>query len=160
SVNIDEDNIAWFTNGNAIYKINLPAYHSEKPLIPLPSEEDTEEPTTNNEPQTPTNTDKKPTPKTDEDRPFAINSSPPKSSLRIYPNPASEYFTLLYALKKEEKISFQIRSLSNQLFVVIPPLDHPEGIHQTLFGHNLPTGVYIYSLKIGEDTYTGKIIKN
>ena len=77
----------------------------------------------------------------------------------IYPNPSEHHFVLSYSVYGDAVVSFELRTLSNQLVPIIAPEWHPDGVHERWFGENLPAGVYVYRLTIGQHTRTGKLIK-
>lgn len=82
-----------------------------------------------------------------------------KSLIETFPNPFKESFDLKYELPKTERVSI---SIYNSLGIQVYQQDlgiQDSGIHRTSINLSTqPQGIYYYSLNIGNECKSGKLI--
>jgi photosystem II stability/assembly factor-like uncharacterized protein len=80
-------------------------------------------------------------------------------SVQNYPNPFSYSITIEYHLKKESTITIQIFNANGQKVDESICKDQTKGNHKIQWNaEGLPAGIYLYSIKIGNQTTTGKVV--
>ena len=92
----------------------------------------------------------------------AIARSSQNSSLELtnYPNPFTSRTTISYALEEENNVSLTVYDLTGKEIVTLIDNELQEvGSHTIPFdGSNLGTGIYFYTLRIGDKVQTQKMI--
>jgi hypothetical protein len=82
------------------------------------------------------------------------------SDLNIFPNPISKDFSISFDLKEASDISSQLYSLDGRLQKELINQKMSEGnFHQQFDVSDLPSGIYLVQLNVGESSITRKIIK-
>ena len=80
---------------------------------------------------------------------------------QVYPNPFSDITTFKYSLKQESDVKLVIFNTTGQTIRTLINQKQSAGEHSSNFdGSALFQGIYIYSLKIGEQEQRGKIMLN
>lgn len=81
--------------------------------------------------------------------------------LQAFPNPFSDLITLGFTLDKPSKVKLDLFDLSGKLVKTRNLSQFPAGEHLvTLRGNELPEGVYILSLTVGNKKESVKLVKN
>jgi hypothetical protein len=89
-----------------------------------------------------------------------IVSSLPDPSQKAYPNPFYKSTTINYTVKEKSKVVLSIYTLQGQQVRMLVNETVEPGIHQATFSANeLPAGIYVYRLKIGNEIKVGKLVK-
>jgi hypothetical protein len=82
--------------------------------------------------------------------------------IQSYPNPAIDEVYISFKLQKKEKVSLTIYNPQGQL--IANPFENnlfdygKHVIHLPLEKYNLTKGVYFYSLSVGDQVFTNKLI--
>lgn len=76
-----------------------------------------------------------------------------------YPNPFNPVTTISYQLKEQGLVQLKVYNLLGQEIVTLVNEVKPAGIYEILFdSSNLPSGVYVYSLRVNNFIQTKKMI--
>lgn len=71
--------------------------------------------------------------------------------LQNYPNPFNPITTISYQIREQGLVQLKVYNLLGQEIVTLVNEEKPSGIYEALFdASNLPSGVYIYSLKVND----------
>ena len=91
----------------------------------------------------------------------SLSSTPVQSlaSLRNYPNPVHTETTFYYTLKEPSQVSLRIFNLNGQELETIESGFRQKGEHIIKWDTGeLPAGIYLYRLSVGEKSETRKLI--
>ncbi len=76
-----------------------------------------------------------------------------------YPNPFNPTTSIKYSLKKDGFVSLKVYDILGREVADLVNQNQKEGHHTVNFGaSNLPSGVYIYTIKAGEFTLSRKML--
>lgn len=81
-----------------------------------------------------------------------------------YPNPFNPTTTILYVLPKESFVELEVLNIRGQVVNILVKERQPAGTQQILWnatnsaGISLPSGIYFYSLKVGEHCLTKRML--
>lgn len=76
-----------------------------------------------------------------------------------YPNPFNPVTTISYQIKEQGLVQLKVYNLLGQEIVTLVNEEQPSGIYESLFdASNLPSGVYIYSLRVNDFVQNNKMI--
>ncbi len=79
----------------------------------------------------------------------------------VHPNPVVDQVDISFSLAHSANVEIEIHNVSGTLVSKISDTFYPEGEHQLRWNcEELPAGMYITKLTIGDKTYTSKIIKS
>jgi hypothetical protein len=84
--------------------------------------------------------------------------------LQNYPNPFNPTTTIEYQIAKTSRVSLEIFDLLGQKIKTLVQNNHPSGVYRVHWdgkdqnGNVIGSGVYLYQLKIGNETLTRKMI--
>ena len=78
--------------------------------------------------------------------------------LRCYPNPATDYVVFDYHLKQDQPVRIHIFDLQGKKLVEVLNKNQDSGKYQIIWYPQLPKGLYLYKIKTGSLTSTGKLI--
>lgn len=89
----------------------------------------------------------------------AVQISKDFALVGIYPNPLNPVATLSYSLPEGAFTSLKVYNLSGQVVTRLVEGWNEAGPHAITFdGSNLPSGIYLYHLKVGDQNAMGKLI--
>ncbi|MFZ4400138.1 MAG: CotH kinase family protein [Bacteroidales bacterium] len=89
-----------------------------------------------------------------------INEFSDNCSFIVFPNPFKEKTTISYSLKQAVHIQLIIYDITGRVINILCNYLQEKGVHTVTFNSaELKSGVYYFSMKSGEDVYTGKIVK-
>ncbi|AFH50031.1 5'-Nucleotidase domain protein [Ignavibacterium album JCM 16511] len=75
-----------------------------------------------------------------------------------YPNPFNPVTTINYQIKEQGLVQLKVYNLLGQEIITLVNEEQPSGMYETLFdASNLPSGVYIYSLKVNDFVQNNKM---
>jgi Secretion system C-terminal sorting domain len=83
-----------------------------------------------------------------------------KTSLKIYPNPTSDETLLSISSPNEAAAIIQLSNPSGQVIKVLSPKLNVGENNIRLDMTNLPAGLYFMSLKVPNEAFSMKIVKN
>ncbi len=84
-----------------------------------------------------------------------------EDNLFIYPNPIIDQADIRFSLAHPDRVEIEILNASGMRVHLYPGLNYTEGEHQLRLNcEELPAGMYVAKLTIGDKTYTSKIIKS
>ncbi|MCI4670237.1 MAG: T9SS type A sorting domain-containing protein [Bacteroidia bacterium] len=91
---------------------------------------------------------------------LASNSPNIQIQHQAYPNPTRDRFTLEFQVNSQEMIEIMVQDLGGRRVINLQKESPKAGkLTETLNLQDLPKGIYMYSLKIGEKISSGKLIK-
>jgi hypothetical protein len=94
--------------------------------------------------------------------PTGINDLPPSvSGLNLFPNPTDGNFGILFDLKQSETVSIAVYSLDGRLSkqLLTGVLFNAGSFSQSFNLIDLPSGIYLLKMNVGNSTVTRKLIK-
>jgi hypothetical protein len=81
------------------------------------------------------------------------------TSMVAFPNPASGHFNIGYSLQTGAPVRAEVRDLNGRVVKVIEAGNQTPGEYTIRIGtQEMPMGVYTYTLKVGNEQVSGKII--
>jgi len=77
----------------------------------------------------------------------------------IYPNPCNNNATILLELNESEQVLVTLSDLTGQTVETLAKREYPSGLNRICFSViNLPSGMYIYSIKVKTSVSSGKLV--
>jgi len=83
------------------------------------------------------------------------------TNLQIYPNPVQDQVRIRFELEQESEVKVEVINMNGQKVVSIPDEHFPSGQHLLEWNSkDLPDGIYLIRMMIGENLYTSKVVKS
>ena len=80
------------------------------------------------------------------------------SDIKVYPNPASEQFTVAYDLMKPQKVAVRLYDMVGKM-VLVQTFDPASGsLQKVIKVSQIPSGVYLLSLEFEEGSFREKVV--
>jgi hypothetical protein len=77
----------------------------------------------------------------------------------IYPNPASDHFTITFTLEQPTNVNLKVRNGIGQVVATILDGKQSQGVHQIKWKiAGMPSGIYYFRLTAGNQASTGKLV--
>lgn len=90
--------------------------------------------------------------------PVGIGEQAGKTGVTVYPNPVQDKATIVVTLEKASNVSYSIYSVTGQKMAQSNETSLDAGQHGLVVdASNWQSGLYLYQVKVGEQTFTGKI---
>jgi lysyl endopeptidase len=90
--------------------------------------------------------------------PVGIGEQAAKTGVTVYPNPVLDKATIVVTLDKASNVSYSIYSVSGQKMAESSAASMDAGQHGLVVdASNWQSGLYLYQVRVGEQTFTGKI---
>ncbi len=81
-------------------------------------------------------------------------------NLKVAPNPFNNYTLISYYLIESAVVDLKVYSITGQTVYSMPNMKQTKGNHEIeINGNRLNQGLYFYQLKIGNQSYSGKLIR-
>lgn len=79
--------------------------------------------------------------------------------LVCYPNPFTQHTTIEYTLREDSPVTLQISDITGRLVRQLLDEKQAKGVHQVTFdARNLPAGLYLGKLRVGDEVRTVKLL--
>lgn len=80
------------------------------------------------------------------------------TSLRISPNPATEYSVITFSLETKSAVQIEVSDISGRLTETVESGTLNAGSHQYEFGQNIHSGIYFLRFRVNGGVHTEKVI--